>query len=192
MAHTGQASTRPSEFVPDLTGCVEDGAHSQQQADYDKLTREVVRFNLDALASCPMFVDVAWQWVCAFLYLPANNKQSLRVRHHWCKRLQLYKDRLTRQGTDPELLPREHHCLVHLHEWLHLERPRFDVVEISWNAQGLMCKIGIVIEMECTGRFLFLCIGCDKGLKTGYVTSAYKARGSYAITDADCVGGRVA
>jgi hypothetical protein len=178
--------------LPDLSGCVEDGALSQGQADYHELTHEVVRFNLEALACCPMFVDVAWQWVCCFLYLSAQDPLSLRVRDHWCKRLQLYKDRRTKRGTDPELLPREHHRLVHLREWLYLERPRFDVVEISWNALGRICKIGIVIEMECTGRFLFLCIGCDKGLKTGYVTSAFKARSNYAITGSDCVCGRVA
>lgn len=99
----------------------------------------------------------------------------LRFTQHLCERLKSYID--YHNGYYVELYQPEYETITNLIELKKLIH-QASVVEVGFNQKRQVCKIGLV--MPCHGRFLFICLGMDGGIKTCYMTPKFKHRNQYA------------
>lgn len=142
---------------------------------YAHITREVYRADMNTLSQVPRHYFM-------HLFRWENEVQVRDDRQHWVQqRLPKYLNKPSRCGKYIELLPIEH-------EWLQKvsltaimrDRERTQLVEVGWNRDGKICKVAYVHKIECSGRYFFMCMGMDGGLKTAYITPQPKAKPAYA------------
>ena len=100
---------------------------------------------------------------------------------HWRRRMQQYLQRPTRDGQYPELMPNEFNTLQNINLWLAKTHPPFNVVEVGWNRFGSVCKVSVLLRIPCSGRYLFLCIGMDRGIKTFYINTHPKVPKAHSL-----------
>ncbi len=149
-------------------------------AAYRALSAEVARIDMHRLSELPTLQRVSRTWIeqhlCAGDGLDAN-------RAHVNARLRQYVGARSRNGRYTEVLPAEHARLQHLSAWLREPQTcdALQLVEVGLNAALHVCKVGLVLRLPETRRYAFLCVGTvDRGLKSLYVTDAFKQRAVYA------------
>ena len=101
--------------------------------------------------------------------------------HSMKNRLKLYVNKKSKNGKYIEVLPIEVKELQNLSQLLTYSD--LQVVEVGFNRQKQICKIGYTTTLRSSGRVLFMCIGMDGGLKTFYVTPSFKWRKKYQYSD---------
>lgn len=121
--------------------------------------------------------NVCKQWVQKQIL---NGKGlNTNKKHFLQERLCLYRHKWNRAGYR-ELLNSEYNYISKLSENLREKSiQEIKIVEVGLNKDKHICKIGIVTQLPHSGRYLFLCIGSDRGLKTFYVTPQFKHRTQY-------------
>jgi hypothetical protein len=152
---------------------------------YKLKTREAFRVNHQTLSDWYALNNNSSK--CS-LYRPVHEyllQQSacLRLTHHLKERLQGYVHKMSRCNTYIEMYPSEYSYLQTVGTWFStmIKEGTYCLVQLGWNAQKEICKIGLVtrLPLGVTGRWLFLCIGADMGIKTMYITPEYKHRDTY-------------
>jgi len=132
--------------------------------EYRRATAEVFRIDAAVLRQIgdPAKLSALAQW-----------QQTIHVRftEHAQRRCREYG-----WGNDPELTPSEEQEVKALDAALHSRR--VTLVELGFNAATEICKAAYVLRLA-SQRHLFFCLGMDGGLKTFYVTQAYKHRPQY-------------
>lgn len=143
-------------------------------------TNECARANYQLLGrvkrASPTHID---QPVHQFL---CDGVSRWRCTRHLTQRLHDYVNQTSRNNGYIELYPEEHTLLTSLSTWMPgaLAARRYQLVQLGWNANAEVCKVGLVTCLPITRRWLFLCLGADLGLKTMYVTPTFKHRTKYA------------
>ncbi len=115
----------------------------------------------------------------------SQKKQFHWTRHAFCERLQTYINKLDKSKQYIEIFPDEFEWIKHLPR--HLNNGKlihWSLEEIGWNSYNEVCKVSFTICMdklitEKRGRYLFICLGMDGGIKTCFVTPEYKYRQTY-------------
>lgn len=145
-------------------------------ATYNKLTKEVFRKSFNPFDKLRQIPDDLKQSIQNHYH-----GQTLRLTNHLQNRLHSYIDKPSRCGKYTELYPIEFNSIVNINKWFDASAAL--IVEVGWNQWRDICKVGFVVQLTATGRYLFLCVGADRGIKTMYVTPDYKHRTSYAHQD---------
>jgi hypothetical protein len=157
---------------------------------YQVDTTEVYRADFHTIKDIPLdyFTDViTWQ-----------NNVNIRKTHHWVKeRLEPYVNQWSKNQTYIEIFPCEYKWLqtICFNDLLRSSNDHkcCQLVELGWNKFGKICKLSYVIQIPAevyetnetnenitqTPRWLFLCLGADAGIKTGYITPGFKYRKNY-------------
>jgi len=145
---------------------------------YRVATQEIARIDHHLLEYLPVLKQRMENWIEQNVFQQSGLDVS-RV-HALQERLHEYVNSLSADGSYVELLPDEMDFVANLGQWL-LENPEtpYRLVEVGLNVKRRICKIGFVIQIPLTERFLFVCVGMDVGLKTFYVTNEFKNRSSY-------------
>lgn len=147
---------------------------------YRRQTDECARANYQLLdrvrCASPAHID---QPVHEFL---CDGVRNWRCTRHLAQRLHGYVNQLSRNQRYVELYPEEFRLLTSLPTWMPqtLSTRTYQLVQLGWNANAEVCKVGLVTCLPTTQRWLFLCLGADLGVKTMYVTPTFKHRAQYA------------
>jgi len=149
----------------------------KSDSQYVYKTKEVTRMNMHDLylAKHASLLSDANDWTTDILH---QGKLCISPSH-WKKRLDGYHNQLSRNKRYIELTTPEWTLLQDINKWLSTSKPDFQVVEVGWNADGVGCKISVVLNIPPDDRYLFLCIGADAGIKTFYINPTFKYRGVY-------------
>ena len=150
---------------------------------YKQLTTEVCRIDHNVIRQLfeqhPLILEPVVKW--------KNNATLKQTRHFVSDRLNKYLGQPSRNGQYMELYPEEFNFLQALDvNYPHLVQ-NTDIVEIGFNANDQVCKVGLVMELNpfvrynqpVPTRYLFLCLGLDCGIKTIYVTPFFKDNDVY-------------
>ena len=145
-------------------------------------TQECSRINYDTLQSWDKFqqtMDVQYHFAAAVDRFFCRLVPKLRITRHLQDRLRGYVNCLSRCGTYFELLPQEYDYLQNLRQTLLSQK--LYLVQVGFNCRLEICKLAWVTQFpeNVSGRWLFLCVGTDGGIKTLYVTPEYKHRKKY-------------
>lgn len=145
---------------------------------YHTATKEVARIDYHLLEYLPTLKQRMENWIEQNVFGQCGIDVS-RV-HALQERLPEYVNSLSANGSYIELFPDEMDFVANLGQWL-LENPDtpYRLVEVGLNIRRHVCKIGFVIQIPITERYLFVCVGMDAGLKTFYVTNEFKDRSAY-------------
>jgi hypothetical protein len=142
---------------------------------YKRDTQELYRLQEPQIKKLAALQQLCHFWVRSEIIYGKGLDTS--KRHFLVDRLQLYKDRINPFGGYPELLEPEYTFIKDLDKNIRtVPLHHIRIVEVGFNAQKEICKMGLVFKMQATGRYVFMCIGMDRGLKTFYVTPEYKHR----------------
>jgi hypothetical protein len=133
-------------------------------------TTEVSRLTMHHLHDHPATLHASDSWVRELLY-----RGGLQTdRKHWKQRLDAYLNKPTKDGRSVEVQTREYPVLRHMGSWLASDKPPLTVVEVGFNRFNKICKVAVVIQLDVSRRWLFLCVGIDGGIKTFYITDHFK------------------
>lgn len=143
---------------------------------YKSEVAEAYRVDMHVLEKWPDVKNQVNGWVWRHL----QNGRGLRFTRHFLEdRLRKYVNKRSRCGKYVELFPVEYNKLLDVRSWFRTKT--FRVVEVGFNKDRRVCKIGLTCVLKTKERssFAFLCIGMDRGLKTIYVTPSFKLKKIY-------------
>jgi len=174
----GIAGTRPSRLSTTIS--MAEVQHRTMKADqYYRRTQEVARIDYRVIAQLPELQSVLNTWLDTHVY-SAPGIDIGRI-HALDQRLPSYLTRRSETTNRPELLPCEVSFIQDLGHWLVTDpAAECQVVEVGLNVDLQICKVGLVVQLPApSNRYLFVCLGMDRGLKTFYITEFFKDRTQY-------------
>jgi hypothetical protein len=143
--------------------------------NYRNDSKELFRISYHHIHS--ELMSLCKQWVQKHILM--GKGLDTQKKHFLQERLSIYRYKWNR-ARYRELLHSEYNYICKLSENLREKSiQEIKIVEVGLNKDKHICKIGIVTQLPHSGRYLFLCIGTDRGLKTFYVTPQFKHRIQY-------------
>jgi len=144
----------------------------QDLQDYQDVTRETHRVDFRQIGR--YHLQPVWAWL-------RQRASTLRVTRHLRERLTAYIGQRSRNGKYTELWPEEYQEILAVRNWMRpaLRQGAVQLVELGFNRFDQVCKVGLVVRLTTSRRYLFLCLGLDAGIKTAYVTPTFKYRPVY-------------